>query len=416
MQKLKLLILITIITFTFNLSCDSGGDSGNDQIPTPTPEPKPDLENQFALTNAFPNLVFDNPLDIQNAGDGTNRLFIVEQKGTIQVINNIAPNTQNEVESKGIAATVETFLDIQNKVGFGDGEQGMLGLAFHPNYENNGVFYINYTASGPRRSVISQFSASTQNPNQADPNSEIILLEIDQPTSLHNGGQLVFGPNDGYLYISMGDGGPPFGTNGTSQDFTNLLGSIVRIDVDNPQAQLNYGIPPDNPFIDNNSGFREELFAFGLRNPWRLAFDAMTGTLWSGDVGEFSREEINIIEVGKNYGWPIIEGSLCFDPPIGCDFGGLELPVHEYSRSQGGAVIGGIIYHGNEFTELSGLYIYGDFVSGRVWALEHNDTSAVDNTQLLLFDPFSIVAFGLDEQNEPHVASFDGSIYRLERL
>lgn len=416
MQKLKLLVLIAIITFAFNLSCDSGENSENDQTPTPTPEPEPDLENQFNLTNAFPNLIFDKPLDIQNSGDGTNRLFIVEQKGTIQVISNIAPNTQSEIELKGLDATVETFLDIQNRVSFNDSELGILGLAFHPNYANNGILYVNYTADNPLRSVISQFSTSTQNPNRADPNSEVVLLEIPQPHPFHNGGQLVFGPNDGYLYISMGDGGPPFGANGTSQDFTNLLGSIIRIDVDNPQGQLNYGIPPDNPFANNNSGFREELFAAGLRNPWRLAFDAMTGTLWTGDVGEFSREEINIIESGNNYGWPIIEGSLCFDPSAGCNFGGLVLPVHEYNRSQGGAVIGGIIYHGSEFTELSGLYIYGDFLSGRVWALEHDGTSTIDNTQLLQFDPFSIVAFGLDEHGEPYVASFDGNIYRLESI
>jgi len=417
MQNYKLLLIISILAFTFNLSCDSGGESGDGQMPmpTPTPEPEPDLENQFSLVNAFPNISLDKPLDIQNSGDNTNRLFVVEQKGAIQVIDGVPLNNQSEVQLSDLDPASSVFLDIQDRVEFDDSELGMLGLAFHPNYENNGLFYVNYTAANPLRSIISQFSVDTQNPNQADPNSEVVLLEIPQPHQLHNGGQLVFGPNDGYLYISTGDGGPPFGSNGTSQDFTNLLGSIIRIDVDNPQDQLNYGIPPDNPLVNNNLGFREELYASGFRNPWRLAFDAVTGTLWTGDVGEFSREEVNIIENGKNYGWPIIEGTLCFNPPIQCNLNGLVLPVFEYGRDQGGAVIGGIVYHGNEFPELSGLYIYGDFVSGRVWALEHNGVNVLDNTQLLQFDPFSIVAFGIDEQGEPYIASFDGNIYRLER-
>lgn len=407
--------MFAIITFTFNLSCDSGGGSGNEQIPNPTAQPGTELENQFDLINAFPTLSFERPLDIQNSGDGTNRLFIVEQRGTIQVINNIANNAQNNIELKNLDATSQTFLDIQDRVNFNENELGLLGLTFHPNYENNGVFYVNYTAHNPRRSIISQFSVSTQNPNQADENSEVVLLEIPQPQPNHNGGQLVFGPNDGFLYISMGDGGPPSGLDGTSQDFTNLLGSIIRIDVDNKQGQLNYGIPSDNPFAGNNMGLREEIYAAGLRNPWRLAFDEVTGTLWAGDVGESTREEINIIENGKNYGWPITEGSLCFDPPSGCDFTGLELPIYEYGRNQGGSVIGGIVYYGNEFPELTGLYVYSDFVSGRTWALEHDGTGVLDNTQILLFNPFSIVAFGIDEQGEPYVASFDGNIYRLFR-
>ncbi len=185
--------------------------------------------------------------------------------------------------------------------------------------------------------------------------------------------------------------------------------------MDNPQGQLNYGIPTSNPFANNVSGFREEIYAYGLRNPWRLAFDPVSGTLWTGDVGELSREEVNIIVNGGNYGWSIVEGTLCFDPPTGCNPADFELPVLEYGRGLGRSVIGGVFYYGDEFPELTGLYLYADFGSGRVWALEHDGNDVVSNTQLLIFNETSIVAFGLDEQGEPHIASFDGNIYRLER-
>lgn len=406
-----------VLSTFYIISCDSGDNSNNGQVPNPTPSPTPDpeIENQFSLTNAFPSLIFDRPLDIQNSGDSTNRLFVVEQKGVIKVIDNLGSGNQVQAEVNGLDATSEIFLDIQERVEFDENELGLLGLAFHPDYENNGLFYINYIAGSPLRTIVSEFSRSSDDPNKADPNSEVVLLEIPQPHTFHNGGQLVFGPNDGYLYISIGDGGDVLVAQ-RSQDLTNLFGTVLRIEVDNSENQLNYAIPFDNPFINNLEGFREEIYAYGLGNPWRLAFDPFLGKLLAGDVGRFAREEINLIEKGKNYGWPIMEGNLCFNPPMGCNTMGLEPPLHEYARDQGGAVIGEIIYHGNEFTELSGLYIYGDFVSGRVWALEHNGTSKVDNTQLLQFDPFSIVAFGLDEQNEPYLASFDGNIYRLERL
>ena len=374
------------------------------------PTQSPDIENQFSLTNAFPNLNFENPLDIQNPADGTNRLFVAGQSGIIRGVKNILSiNQSNEISERN--ATSSVFLDIENLVLEG-GEQGLLGFAFHPNFENNGYFYVHYIASNPRRNVISRFSVSPNNPDSADVQSELILLEIPQPATNHNGGQLAFGPQDGYLYISVGDGGDD---GNESQDLTSLLGTIIRIDVDNPQGQLNYGIPPSNPFTNNNSGFREEIYAYGLRNPWRIAFDVVSGRLWSGDVGQRSREEVNIIENGGNYGWPIVEGTLCFSPPTGCNPSNFELPVFEYGRNQGGSVIGGVFYYGNEFPELFGMYIYADFVSGRVWALDYNGVNVVSNVQLLQFNAFSIVAFGLDEQGELYLASFDGNIYQLQR-
>ncbi len=197
-----------------------------------------------------------------------------------------------------------------------------------------------------------------------------------------------------------------------------MFGSILRIDVDNPQGGNNYGIPSDNPFFGNMSGFREEIYAYGLRNPWRISFDPVTGDLWTGDVGDATLEEIDIVEKGKNYGWPIMEGTNCFDPPSGCDMSGLELPIWEYGRNKGRSIIGGFVYRGSEFSELEGKFIYGDFVSGRVWALSLDGLTATENTQLLRFanvDSFVITSFGIDEQNGLYVTGFDGNIYRLIR-
>ena len=415
MHRSRNFVLFIILATFYLVSCDSSGD--NSTIP-PAP-PDPDIENQFSLVNAFNDLTFDRPLDIQNAGDGTNRLFVVEQRGVIQVINIVFTTQSGEtVQLNGIDAASSVFLDIQDWVLSDEGELGMLGLAFHPDYENNGLFYVNYIADNPLRNVISQFSVSGEDPNEADSSSEIILLEIVQPHVFHNGGQLVFGPNDGYLHISLGDGGPAHGADGKSQDLSNLFGSILRIDVDNPEGGKNYGIPSDNPFVGNSSGFREEIYAYGLRNPWRISFDPITGDLWTGDVGEGTLEEIDIIQKGKNYGWPIMEGTNCFDPPSGCNMSGLELPIWEYGRNNGRTIIGGFVYRGSEFSELEGKYIYGDFVSGRVWALSFNGLTATDNTQLLRIanvDSFVITSFGIDEQNELYITGFDGNIYRLIR-
>ncbi len=409
MRRSRNFTLFIILAAFYLVSCDSSGD--NPQAP-----PDPGIENKFSPVNAFPNLSFDRPLDIQNPGDGSNRLFVVEQKGVILVINNIPANIQIEVQLNGLDAISNVFLDIQNQVLFDESELGMLGLAFHPDYENNGLFYINYIADNPLGSVISQFSVSSENPNEADSNSEVILLELVQPSRVHNGGQLVFGTNDGFLYISLGDGGHDSEDN--AQDLSNLFGSILRIDVDNPEGGNNYGIPSDNPFFGNTSGFREEIYAYGLRNPWRMSFDSVTGALWTGDVGDQSLEEIDIVEKGKNYGWPIMEGTNCYDPPSGCDMSGLELPIWEYGRNKGRTLIGGFVYRGAELPELFGKYIYADFVSGRVWALSFDVLTVTDNTQLLRFanvDSFIITSFGLDEQNELYITGFDGNIYRLVR-
>ena len=356
---------------------------------------------QFQIENAFSNLSFIRPVDLQNAGDGSNRIFVVEQRGVISVFENDA-----NVPSK------TTFLNIESRVDDSSNEEGLLGLAFHPDYKNNGFFYVNYTATGPNRTVISRFTVSTGDSNVADPASEFVIIELDKPASNHNAGAIAFGPNDGFLYITAGDGGGSGDTFGNGQNLQTLLGTILRIDVDNQDAGLNYAIPSDNPFVDNGQGFREEIFAYGMRNPWRISFDPLTGWLWCGDVGQFQFEEIDVIESGKNYGWNIMEGFNCFDPPNNCDMTGLELPVWEYSHALGSSVTGGYVYRGPSVPELLGLYIYADFGSGRIWSLEYDGENPAINTPLI-DTPQNISSFGIAENQELYICSFSGSIFRF---
>lgn len=388
-----------LIIFIIALSCtDTGGESGG--------SPGVDQLGRYTLVNAFPNISFDRPLDIQNAGDGTDRLFVAEQAGVIHVID-------NNPDIGGTKANV--FLDIRDRVFFDGDQRGILGFTFHRDYSINGFFYVFYIAEKPQRTVISRFTVSHTDPDQADPESELILLEINhgiqlEPGTCICGGQIAMGP-DGYLYISLGITNSP--TNG--QDTTNLFGSILRIDVDNPQNNLNYSIPPDNPFFSNNEGKREEIFAFGLRNPFRFSFDTETGLIWAGDVGEHGAEEVDIIKKGGNYGWDIMEGTMCH-PQFACDMTGLQLPVWAYPRTEGVTIIGGFVYRGSELPELFGSYVYADFGSGRVWALSVDENNQpINNTELLQFNPFTIVSFGVDEDNELLICSFDGRIYRLAR-
>ncbi|MHC4148844.1 MAG: PQQ-dependent sugar dehydrogenase, partial [Planctomycetota bacterium] len=315
---------------------------------------------QIQIESAFPSLSFTRPVDLQHAGDGTDRIFVVEQAGRILVF----PNDRD-------ATTSEVFLDIRGRVNNSGNEEGLLGLAFHPDYENNGYFFADYTASSPRRTVIAQFNVDGSNPNRADPNSILVILEVNQPFSNHNGGQIAFGP-DGFLYISLGDGGSAGDPGNNGQNRQTLLGSILRIDVDNPAGGKNYSIPSDNPFVGNSSSFREEIYAFGLRNPWRFSFDPANGRLWAADVGQNRFEEIDIIENGKNYGWRIMEASSCFNPSSGCNVTGLQLPIWEYSHGVGNSVTGGYVYHGPGRPELDGAYIYADFGSGRIWSLRYD--------------------------------------------
>lgn len=351
---------------------------------------------------AFPNLTFNQPVGITYAdGDRTNRLFVVEQAGRIKVFE----NSKNASSSK-------VFLDISDRVLSG-GEQGLLGLAFHPLFRQNRFFYVDFVADNPRRTVIARYTATAMDPDQADRNSEFILLEVIQPFPNHNGGQLAFG-DDGFLYIGLGDGGSAGDPFGNAQNRSSLLGKILRIDVDSTSEGKNYSIPSDNPFAGNTLGYYPEIYAYGLRNPWRFSFDQATGTLWVGDVGQSQREEIDLVENGKNYGWNIMEGTLCYSPSTDCNQTGLESPVWEYSHAEGSSVIGGFVYRGSNLNGLNGAYIYGDYGSGKIWALHFDNIGGFTNT-LLVDTSLSISSFGLDADAELYFTAFDGKIYKLSQ-
>ena len=354
----------------------------------------------YELEVAFPQVKFNQPVGVYHAGDNTNRLFVVEQAGVIRVFEN-AKN----------ASVAKVFLDISDRVLF-DGEQGLLGLAFHLNYAKNGYFYVNYVADNPRRTIIARYSAMNSDPDQADKNSELILFEIAQPFPNHKGGQLAFGA-DGYLYIALGDGGSAGDPYGNAQNLSSLLGKILRVDVNSPSGGKNYGIPNDNPFVGNLKGYREEIYAYGLRNPWRFSFDPVTKWFWVADVGQSQKEEVDIVEKGKNYGWNIMEGTLCYSPAEGCNQTGLERPLWEYGRDEGIAIIGGFVYRGSTLTGLIGAYIYGDYGSGKIWALRYNGTGAPVNT-LLVDSDLTVTSFGLDEKSELYISAFDGKIYKFK--
>jgi glucose/arabinose dehydrogenase len=348
----------------------------------------------------FPKLSFTRPVDLQHANDNSNRLFVVEQEGIISVFKNEAATSSKS-----------TFLDIRNKVEDSGNEEGLLGLAFHPQYKTNGYLYVNYTANNPDRTVISRFKVSAANPNVADPASEVVLLTFDQPYSNHNGGQVSFGP-DGYLYIGVGDGGSGGDPKGHCQNLKTLLGSILRIDVNKQENEKKYSIPSDNPFAGNKSGYKEEIYAYGLRNPWRLSFDPVTKKLWAGDVGQNLYEEVDIIEKGGNYGWNIMEGKHCFEPSRNCNQQGLKLPVWEYPRNEGVSITGGFVYRGPSLPELKGKYIYADYGSGKIWALDASNVNSPVNTTLVESN-LNISSFGVDPKNELYICAFDGKIYSL---
>jgi glucose/arabinose dehydrogenase len=385
-------ILIAVLMFV--MGC-SGTDKSSDQSGD-----NPEIQQSYQITEAFPELEFTRPVDLQHPGDNSNRLFVVEQRGMISVF----PNDPEVQEAK-------TFLNIEQRVDDRSNEEGLLGLAFHPDYEENGYFYVNYTTPDSK-THISRFQVSPDDPDKAVASSEQVLLSFKQPYGNHNGGQVSFGPN-GYLYIAVGDGGAGGDPHGHGQNRKTLLSTILRIDVDNPQGGKKYGIPSDNPFVNNDQGYREEIYAYGLRNVWRFSFDPENDRLWAGDVGQNRFEEISIVKKGANYGWNIMEAKHCFSPKENCDQSGLEAPIWEYDRSQGDvSVTGGFVYRGPTHSELQDLYIYADYVSGRVWALDYIDMQNPVNTEILDAD-VAISSFGVDADNELYLCGFDGKIYKL---
>ncbi len=362
--------------------------------PCATPNPFPPAST-VRLVTAFSGL--KAPIGLSHAGDGSGRIFIVEQRGTIQV-------------RRPGQSWAKTFLDISDRVTSG-GELGLLGLAFHPDFAENGRFFVNYTArTGGLHTVISEFRVNDKL-DEADGRIERILLAIPQPYSNHNGGEIAFGP-DGLLYIAMGDGGSGNDPQGNGQNLSSLLGKILRIDVDRSEGEKAYGVPPDNPFV-NRKRAAPEIWAYGLRNPWRMAFDPATGWLFAGDVGQNTREEIDLIRKGGNYGWNVMEGTVC-TPGVNrrCKPSGFEPPIIDYARSKGTTVIGGRVYRGHAIPSLCGVYVYGDFNSGTIWGLRYDDGAVIEQQQLV-DSGRSVSAFGEDQQRELYVVDYAGEILKI---
>lgn len=371
----------------------------------------PTLAAQYSWQEAFPSLpAFSLPVELVHAYDGTNRFFVVQQRGIIYVF-----------ENEPTVNTRKMFLNISDRVSQSGFETGLLGLAFHPSYPDSPYFYVNYTqtVSATLRSFVARYSVSAVNPDSAVRESEIILLTVDQPYQNHNGGRLEFGA-DGYLYIGFGDGGDANDPGNRAQNRSTLLGKILRINVDSAQGELHYAIPTSNPYYQNTSGYREEIYAYGLRNPWKFSFDPLKGTLWVGDVGQNAREEIDTIVSGGNYGWRLMEGNICTPAvnPSCADTAGLIRPVFDYQNLNpplDGSITGGFVYRGSAIPSLYGKYIYGDYVSGRTYALTFEGVAS-PSAALLTDETYGISTFGVDIDGNIYLCSYAGANSRIYKL
>jgi glucose/arabinose dehydrogenase len=343
---------------------------------------------------------FTQPVGIVAAGDGSGRLFVVEQRGTVAAL---APD-----------GTVTRWLDLQARTR-AQGERGLLGLAFHPDFATNGRVFVHYTDRNGR-TTLSELAADPS-AERVDPASEVVLLTLDQPYGNHNGGQVAFGP-DGHLYLALGDGGSGGDPLNAGQDLGTWLGALLRLDVDaGGPGELR--VPADNPFVGVD-GARPEIWAYGLRNPWRFHFDARTGDLWIADVGQNAVEEVNWQPAGspggENYGWRVVEGDRCYDPPSGCDLGAFVAPVITYTHASGWgrSITGGVVPYGAAAPSLRGRYLFGDFVSGRVFVTDGDAATGFAASELLRAG-FGIATFGLDEALDAYLADYGGGVlYRFE--
>jgi glucose/arabinose dehydrogenase len=371
------------------------------QAPTPSPtaagfDPA-GVSVRFTTIAALPG----RPLDISHAGDGSKRLFVAEQGGLVYVI-----------EGGDVQGT--PFLDIRDQVS-GGGEQGLLGIAFHPDFPDDPRLFVHYTDKAGD-TVVSSFAVDPGSPDAADPDSETVILTVDQPYSNHNGGGLEFGP-EGYLYIALGDGGSGGDPLDSGQRLDTLLGKILRIDIDRTSAGKAYAIPSSNPFA-GDAGRRGEIWLYGLRNPFRFSFDRRTGDLWLGDVGQGDWEEIDVARGGVgglNFGWRIMEGGHCYSPSSGCTTSGLTLPVVEYSHDLGCTVIGGLVYRGSAYPLLRGAYLFTDFCSGRTWAVDA-DASGPQPLVEVADTSASIAGYGESETGELYAVDLGGQVYRVSAV
>ncbi|MBL8851262.1 MAG: PQQ-dependent sugar dehydrogenase [Planctomycetaceae bacterium] len=342
--------------------------------------------SEQGLTTAF------RPVVLTHAGDGSNRVFVADQWGVIYAFENRPDVTESRV-----------FLDVRDRVSYKDNEneEGLLGVAFHPNYRQNGQVFLYYTTrDAEHTSVVSRFTVSKNDPNRVDPGSEVEIMRIPQPFWNHNGGTICFGP-DGYLYIGLGDGGAGNDPYGNGQNLETWLGSILRIDVDHKADGKNYAVPPDNPFV-NKAGAQPEIWAYGFRNIWRMSFDRETGAFWIADVGQNLWEEINIGKAGGNYGWALRESAHPFGPNGSDARPDLIEPVWEYDHQVGKSITGGVVYRGKQHPDLVGKYVYADYVSGKIWALKYDEATGkvVSNEEIPSEPGTAIINISDDEDGE----------------
>lgn len=381
-----------------------------------------DIASKVKLEKLYPALEIERPVRVQIAPDGTQRRFLVEQTGLLRIL----PKDESSSEAK-------VFLDMTQSIAVEkDFEEGFLGLAFHPNYRENGRFYLTFSRQGPKRLVLAEYTVSAGDPDKADPKSERILLEVQEPEWNHNSGYLFFGPTDGMLYLGVGDGGLKNGVHLLSQKLTSWCGKVLRIDVDKRTGNRQYGIPADNPFLDDPLA-APEIWAYGLRNPWGAAIDPETGLFFLADVGQDLYEEINIIEKGGNYGWNYRDGLHDFpprkelmkalgmesriDPPKDAV---LIDPIHEYDRTYGLSITGGYVYRGSKIPDLVGTFLYGDWRFGNLWALQYDAKKKEVVANHIVEKPAdpanpTVQPTGIypDENGEPLYLDWRGAIFRL---
>lgn len=385
---MKAIWFLLISAFLLATACspDTGSGTSNELSPS-----------YIELARALGGLEFEKPVALVFPADSNETGYIVEQSGRIM-----------SAEFNGGTWTVSVFLNIEERVSDRGREEGLLGLALGPGFPAEPHFFVNYTAADPRRTVVSRFSLNPADPSEADPTSEQVILEVGQPYSNHNGGHLTFGP-DGYLYIGFGDGGSAGDPKRNGQNPGTMLGTIIRIDISSLGPARTYDIPDGNPFV-GVEGTRPEVWAYGLRNPWRFSFDSLTGELWAADVGQNEREEVNVIQPGLNYGWNIMEGTLCFARrDQSCSQESLEPPLTEYGRDGGCSVTGGYVYRGERIRGLYGSYVFGDFCSGKIWSF---DPDTAETAELLDTD-LDIASFAEDPDGELYVVSLDGRVYAI---
>lgn len=370
---------------------------------TSTPAPEPESQQwpawpAITLIETMSGL--RNPVDLGHAKDGSGRIYVVEQIGLVQAFDD------------GVIGQ-SPFMDIRDRVSC-CGERGLLGIAFPADFSNTRTLYVNYTTTDPGslHTRVSRFHLYPD-VHQVDPDSEEILMQFHQPWRNHNGGQIAFGP-DGYLWIGTGDGGSAADPQDNGQKGQTLLGKLLRIDV-SAATDAPYAIPPDNPFIGNDD-FLDEIWAYGLRNPWRFSFDRDTGDLYIADVGQNAWEEVNFQPAGspggENYGWRIMEGLHCFNPSSGCPTEGLTMPVVEYDRISGLSITGGYVYRGQDHPAMQGIYLFADYVTGNIWGLKQ--VNGVWESELLLDSPYNVSSFGEDEAGNLYLLHYSGTIFQVQ--